>query len=446
MRSDHMSLIMHTIALLLAHSSWTSHGHRLQILKQRISAHAHVKQDHPEEAKQLLSGRCAKLRKTRDSLAAFLLSISHPAVGYHFVQGRSLVATDALATRHKARPMMSCPRVGSRLPSEVTDDERALHPRVHVRLLGCAMSLGILLAGTSAALAVGGSFSDVADNSFRSILVRSFKKGLGGGISGFLAAVVQVLSLMWLDTAAKYQHRYGGNLKSSLKSLINEDGVFRLYRGLPMALVNLPLIRSGQMAANEGVLALLSSFPQTEGLSLASKNLAVTLAAATWRILCLPVDTVQTALQVSGRDGWRLLVQNVTRQGPGRLFNGKSSVVAFALAGSFPWYMTFNYLDQVLPLAPEGAIILSLLRSACLGLSASCASDIVSNSMRVLMTNQLASMMSLREALRLVIKTDGVKGLFSRGLKTRLVMNGFQTAVFSIFWKAFQARNLCCGE
>jgi len=460
---DRMSLILHAIALVLAHWLLPSQGRNLQKLRQQASAGARIEQNLPEEVEPLETHRQARLRRPRDSLALLVFSFSHPAAGYQLIQHGCTSATDTPVTRGcftgrlRAHVSLVCGRDLSlqhddacelaptpcgrhgRLPSAMRDDEEALHPKLHVRLIGCAVTLGILLASTSAALAIGGSFSDTADKSFHSIVVRSFKKGLGGGISGFLAAVLQVLSLMWLDTTTKYQHRHGGDLKSALKVLINEGGFFRLYRGLPMALINLPLIRSGQMAANEGVLALLSSFPQTEGLSLATKNLAVTLAAATWRILCLPVDTLQVSLQVGGRDGWRTLMRNLTTQGPGVLFNGKTSVVAFALAGSFPWYMTFNYLDQALPLPPTDAVLLSLLRSACLGLSASCASDTVSNSMRVIMTNQQASMMSIGEALRRVIKKDGVIGLFGRGLKTRLIMNGFQTAVFSVFWKSFQA-------
>lgn len=41
------------------------------------------------------------------------------------------------------------------------------------------------------------------------------------------------------------------------------------------------------------------------------------------------------------------------------------------------------------------------------------------------------------DAARAVIAADGVQGLFGRGLKTRIVANGFQSIMFSILWKLF---------
>jgi len=35
------------------------------------------------------------------------------------------------------------------------------------------------------------------------------------------------------------------------------------------------------------------------------------------------------------------------------------------------------------------------------------------------------------------VATDGLKGLFGRGLKTRIISNGLQGLLFSILWKLF---------
>merc|ERR1712127_784918 len=94
----------------------------------------------------------------------------------------------------------------------------------------------------------------------------------------------------------------------------------------------------------------------------------------------------------------------------------------------------------------EDDLLLFLIRSAALGLSASCVSDCVSNSLRVIKTTkQTAGLgddgkneISYQDALSLVLETDGVSGLFGRGLQTRLLTNAIQGALFSIFWKYFQ--------
>ena len=45
------------------------------------------------------------------------------------------------------------------------------------------------------------------------ILRKAAKRAIGGGLSGAVAGVVQVLTLMWLRTTMNYQYRYGTSTK-----------------------------------------------------------------------------------------------------------------------------------------------------------------------------------------------------------------------------------------
>ena len=290
------------------------------------------------------------------------------------------------------------------------------------------------------------------------ILQKSAKRALGGGKAGASAAVVQVLSLMWLRTAMNYQYRYGGDLTSSLKTLYSDGGIGRLYQGLPFALVQGPLTRFGDTAANVGVLALLDSIPETQALPLPIRTAAGSVTAGIWRIFLMPVDTSKTAMQVEGKSGLENLFERVTSEGPAPLYQGSLASAAATAAGHFPWYLTYNSLNEYLPMASKEEALLTLLRSAFLGLSASCVSDCVSNSLRVIKTTkQTAGLgkaataggevsgeanegkeISYQEALQLVLETDGIQGLFFRGLQTRLLTNAIQGAVFSVLWKYFQ--------
>ena len=80
-----------------------------------------------------------------------------------------------------------------------------------------------------------------------------------------------------------------------------------------------------------------------------------------------------------------------------------------------------------------------LLRQAFIGFTASVISDTVSNSLRVVKTYRQVNetRVGYREAARAVIAVDGLKGLFGRGLKTRILANGLQGLMFSILWKLF---------
>ena len=40
-----------------------------------------------------------------------------------------------------------------------------------------------------------------------------------------------------------------------------------------------------------------------------------------------------------------------------------------------------------------------------------------------------------RDALRAVLEPDGARGLFTRGLSTRLCTNGAQSVIFAVVWR-----------
>jgi hypothetical protein len=294
--------------------------------------------------------------------------------------------------------------------------------------------------------------SSPASVDWKGIFQKASKKALGGGKAGASAAVVQVCSLMWLRTSMNYQYRYGGNLQSSLKTLWEEGGIPRLYQGLPFALIQGPATRFGDTAANVGILALLDSLPQTQSLPLPIKTACGSFAAGAWRIALMPIDASKTSMQVEGADGLQRLWASVAERGPGPLYRGASAQAAATAAGHFPWFLTYNFLNEQLPLiSSSDDLFLSLARAAFLGLAASCVSDCVSNSLRVIKTTKQTAQLgddvaldgsqkelSYQEVVSLIIEKDGWAGLFGRGLQTRLLTNAIQGAIFSVLWKYFQ--------
>lgn len=84
----------------------------------------------------------------------------------------------------------------------------------------------------------------------------------------------------------------------ALKHLYKEGGIVRFYRGLGPALLQGPLSRFGDTAANSGVLALLESSDTTKNLPVGVKTLAASAAAGTFRIFLMPVDALKTIMQV----------------------------------------------------------------------------------------------------------------------------------------------------
>ena len=109
---------------------------------------------------------------------------------------------------------------------------------------------------------------------------------------------INVCSLMWIRTAINYQYRYGTSTTEAFKTLYKDGGIPRFYRGLIPALIQGPISRFGDTAANTGTLAALDAFEATENLSVGVKTVAASVAAALFRIGLMPVDTFKTTMLV----------------------------------------------------------------------------------------------------------------------------------------------------
>merc|ERR1711862_964467 len=160
-------------------------------------------------------------------------------------------------------------------------------------------------------------------------------------------------------------------------------------------------------------------------LPLFAKTLAGSLAAGAFRIFLMPIDTSKTVLQVEGREGFNRLIEDVkSRTTLFPFYRGAFAPAAATTVGHYPWFLTYNFLDGYLPVInSKEETFLLLLRSAFLGVAASCVSDICSNSLRVIKTiKQTAALDSVDDeeeekelgyidTIKLIIDNDGLEGL-----------------------------------
>lgn len=273
------------------------------------------------------------------------------------------------------------------------------------------------------------------------VLSKAAHRAVGGGVPGAIAMGLQVTTLMWLRTTVNYQYRNGTSTRQALQTLYRDGGLRRFYRGYGPAMAQAPLSRFGDTAANAGVLSLLDSYDATRGLPVMAKTVAASVTAACWRMALMPIDTFKSSLQVNGANGARLVLDKIKMNGPGVLFHGSLAAASASLAGHFPWFVTFNFLNDRLPHAPEDSTGLKLGRTALMGFTASAVSDSVSNGIRVVkVTRQTSSTpVTYPEAVRSVVAADGIVGLLGRGLKTKIATNGIQGLTFAVLWKQLQA-------
>lgn len=298
-------------------------------------------------------------------------------------------------------------------------------------------ALVLLVAVTPAAHAAGGAVAASAGADLSRVWKKAADSAFKGGIAGFAAGTAQVFSFMWLRTSMNYQYYNGGTLMTSLSTLWQEGGIQRLYQGISLALVQAPLSRFGDTAANAGVLVLMDFYlPEAP---MAVKTAAASTAAALWRLFLTPIDTFKTARQVQGEKAVDMLMERVRQGGPTELYAGAIANFAANWAGNFPYFAVFNTLSEAWGVPADSTM--RIVRNGLLGMVASICSDVVSNSLRVLKTLRQSDpdrSVGYWEAAQKVIKKDGIVGLFGRGLETRILVNILQGSFFAILWKLIE--------
>merc|ERR1719254_483804 len=200
-----------------------------------------------------------------------------------------------------------------------------------------------------------------------------------------------------------YQYRYGGSLSEVVKKLYAEGGVPRFYRGLAPGLVQAPVSRFGDTAANNGALAAL----EHTSLPTAAKTMCASACAAGFRVFLMPIDAWKTTKQVEGKDGLKRLMEK-TKKHPTALWQGAVGAMTATWVGHYPWFYTNNQLRETLP---------------PFGFASAAVSDTCSNSLRVLKTTRQTSLepIGYLESAKSIIAAEGYAGLFGRGLKTRIL-------------------------
>ena len=154
----------------------------------------------------------------------------------------------------------------------------------------------------------------------------------------------------------------------------------------------------------------------------------------------MPIDALKTSLQVDGKSGLNILKNKIKSQNPLILYQGTLASMSATFVGHYPWFLTYNVLNENIPKYDE--TYKKLARNAFIGFNSAVISDTCSNSLRVIKTVKQTSKkkLSYSDTINKIINKDGIVGLFGRGLKTRIITNGIQGILFTICWKYIEER------
>jgi hypothetical protein len=248
---------------------------------------------------------------------------------------------------------------------------------------------------------------------------------------------------MWLRTIMNYQYKNGGNIKNTFKTLYNQGGIFRFYQGYVPALMIGPISRFGDTFVNTLSLELFNGNDKFKNTPIFVQTMFASILAGIWRISTLPIDSWKTSKQVYGKNGIMIIKNKYHKDGIKSLYQGAMASSLATIVGHYPWFLTYNYLNSYLPKYKyDENITLALIRNASIGFFSSAISDTVSNSIRVVKTVKQTNTdyISYKDIVKNIIKKDGMNGLLFRGLETKILTNGIQGIVFSIFYKFFQEK------
>ena len=184
------------------------------------------------------------------------------------------------------------------------------------------------------------------------------------------------------------------------------------------------------------MMTLMDSYESTKGLPVGIKTVSASAAAACFRIFLMPIDTVKTTMQVTGK--FSAVVDKIKVGGPLTLYNGAIAAASATFVGHYPWFFTYNFLSEKIP--KQDTQVMELGRRAILGFCSSAVSDTCSNSIRVLKVYKQShpDQLTYVQVFRNVLAESGITGLLFRGLETKILANGMQGVLFSILWKHFE--------
>ena len=258
---------------------------------------------------------------------------------------------------------------------------------------------------------------------------------LKSGVPGAAAAACQVTSFMWLSTTAAFQYRSGFAMSDAFRYLYNQGGVRRFYNGIFPTIAHTTLLRFADTSVNNFMLAHAptDSIPLKTGLA--------TCLAGTWRAAMIPLETLRANMQVNGnRAGLKVFLKHYQTSGIRGLYVGGTASVTAGVIGYFPFFYTVNMVSNAVPLGDDASTLAKIGRNGGMGFLAALSSDVLSNGFKVIATNRQTcdKGLSYVETARKIMNADGVMALLTRGLKTRLLSNACQGAVFVYVWKEIE--------
>lgn len=271
----------------------------------------------------------------------------------------------------------------------------------------------------------------------KTTLYSSCRKAVESGVAGSQAMMVNVTTLMWLNTIVNYQYYHGTHMKDSIETLYRNGGIRRFYTGFIPTLMHGSTSRFCDFYSHS-----LSKHICQECLSVSTDSTlnSVILSAGIssgFRSILTPLETVKLIYQIDGNNATDKIKKKIKAHGLKNMWSGSGAVMTANFFGYIPWFYTFETLDKNLPKYESETS--NIIRNGTIGFTSSVVSDVLSNFTRVVKTIKQNEQNNIKytKIITKIVKEHGIHSLFYRGLNTKILTNGLQSITFTIMWKIF---------
>ena len=195
-------------------------------------------------------------------------------------------------------------------------------------------------------------------------------EALNKSISAFQASIISVTMLMPLRTIITNQQKYGGNLLIITRKMYEHGKIPRFYSGYFYSLSLVSSLRFGYGFINSTTQSKFINYPLFLSTGVES------VLASSYRFLLYPIDTLKNYKQVYGLEKLKM---DIVKNNYKHLFSGSLSAAASTLISHYPFFLTYNFLQQRISEDKK-----TLITSGLIGFVSTTISDIFSNGFRVI--------------------------------------------------------------
>ena len=257
--------------------------------------------------------------------------------------------------------------------------------------------------------------------------------------SGGTASTIQITSTYWLRTNIKYQYRHGISPIESLKTLLLDKDKFRLYRGF------IPTLIKGSIGKTGEVLSY-TYFKNYSDINDNLKILGASITSSILRFNLMPFDTVTNIYQVHGKKGLDIVKNKFINHGYKIFYTGTGAYFLNNFIGNMIWFSVFDIMNGLLftnRIDTEGNNKIDDykdIKNLCIGFSCSATTDLITNPLRVIKTYRQSdeNNISYNRAIKNILQEKGLKNYLVRGLTSRILLGGLNSAIFVFLWKRIE--------